>query len=440
MGPQASAPELWGGVECSVVRVGDAWRDQTRETGHHDREDDLALVADLGIRALRYPVLWERVAPQRPDDRDWRWSDRRMRMLRDLGVRPIVGLLHHGSGPHYTNLLDTAFPHAFAAYAGAVAERYPWVTDWTPVNEPGTTARFSALYGHWYPHLRDTGAFLRALANECHATVLAMRAIRRHVPSARLVQTEDLGRVFSTPRLAYQAAYENERRWLSFDLLCGQVDRQHPWHARLLQAGVPQDALTEMAEGEAAPDIIGINHYLTSDRFLDDDLARYPSGFAGGNGRETYADVEAVRVDLPPESLGPEARLRETWQRYRRPLAVTEAHHGCVDIDECVRWLHEVWEAARALRGEGAEVRAVTVWSLFGAVDWRSLLLQRHGAYEPGPFDVRWHPPRTTALADAVRCIAREGRIGHPAVAGPGWWRRDDRFYPTEFSSPRRAA
>ena len=45
----------------------------------------------------------------------------------------------------------------------AVAERYPWVEHYTPVNEPLTTARFSGLYGHWYPHARDDGAFLRAL-------------------------------------------------------------------------------------------------------------------------------------------------------------------------------------------------------------------------------------------------------------------------------------
>ena len=54
---QQDALQMWGGVECSVVRVGDAWRDQVRETGHHDRLDDLDRIAALGIRTLRYPVL-----------------------------------------------------------------------------------------------------------------------------------------------------------------------------------------------------------------------------------------------------------------------------------------------------------------------------------------------------------------------------------------------
>ena len=143
--------ELWGGHECTVNRVGAAWRDQTVLSGHEDRVEDLDRFAELGLRALRYPVLWERTE-RAPGVFDWDWPDERLTRLRRLGLRPVVGLLHHGSGPAWTDLLDPGFAEGLAAFAGAVAKRYPWVDDWTPVNEPLTTARFSALYGHWYPH------------------------------------------------------------------------------------------------------------------------------------------------------------------------------------------------------------------------------------------------------------------------------------------------
>lgn len=62
-----SAPlELWGGLECSVLRVGDTWRNQVRETGHQRRPSDLDQIAALGIRTLRFPVLWEQVPPALP--------------------------------------------------------------------------------------------------------------------------------------------------------------------------------------------------------------------------------------------------------------------------------------------------------------------------------------------------------------------------------------
>src|SRR5436305_17614 len=118
-----------------------------------------------------------------------------------------------------TNLLDDDFPQLLADYARAVAQRYPHVDAWTPVNEPLTTARFSALYGHWYPHRADDESFVRALLVQMRATILAMRAIREVNPDAMLVQTEDLGYTTSSPSLSYQADFENNRRWLSFDLL-----------------------------------------------------------------------------------------------------------------------------------------------------------------------------------------------------------------------------
>src|SRR3546814_769232 len=123
-----------------------------------------------------------------------------------------------------------------------------------------------------------------------------MRAIRAVIPSAQFLQTEDLGKVFSTRPLRDQAAYENERRWLSLDLLSGRVEPGHRFHDELLCSGISQCQLEELASGEATPDMIGINHYLTSERFLDHRTELYPGHEIGGNGRDRYVDAEAVRV------------------------------------------------------------------------------------------------------------------------------------------------
>jgi dTDP-4-dehydrorhamnose reductase len=48
--------------------------------------------------------------------------------------------------------------------------------------------------------------------NQLKGTVLSMREIRKINPEAKLVQTEDLSKTHSTPLLAYQAAFENQRR------------------------------------------------------------------------------------------------------------------------------------------------------------------------------------------------------------------------------------
>jgi len=428
MAEPIAPPELWGGAECTIVRIGDDWRDQAEETGHRGRPDDAGRIAALGIKRLRFPILWEKVAPERPDRLDFGWTDARLEALRERGVAVVGGLLHHGSGPRYTDLLDPDFPEKLADYAARVAERYPWIDLWTPVNEPLTTARFSALYGHWHPHRRDYPSFLRALVNQCLGTVKAMRAIRAVNAGARLLQTEDLGKTFATQPLRYQAAHENERRWLSFDLLCGRVGPSHPWRAMLADAGLGK-ALDELEPGAGAPDLIGINHYLTSERFLDHRLHLYPEKEKGGNGRHAYVDAEAVRVKRLEDDIGLAPRLKEAWERYRIPLAITEVHHGCTR-DEQMRWLAEVWRTAGELRAGGMDLRAVTLWSLFGTVDWRSLLTRREGLYDVGAYDVRGPEPRPTIVAAAAKAYAAAEDFDHPVLDLPGWWRRPARLYP----------
>jgi dTDP-4-dehydrorhamnose reductase len=420
--------QLWGGVECTVVRIGDEFRDQVVETGHAYRLADLDAIAELGIRTVRYPIVWERVAPDDPEQLDFSWHDERLRRLRELGINVIGGLVHHGSGPRYTSLLDPEFADKLARYARVVAERYPWIEMWTPVNEPLTTARFSCLYGHWYPHQKNFRSFLKALAHECHATLTAMRAIRKVNPGALLVTTEDLGKTFSTPKLAYQARHENHRRWLSLDLLAGRVDRRHPFWNMLLTAEVPEAVLNDLLTGEATPDLIGINHYLTSERYLDERVEQYPGIEPGSNGIDAYVDVEAVRMPHLQGRTGPAARLREAWQRYKIPLAITEVHHGC-SREEQVRWFHDVWQAAEKVRGEGVDIRAVTLWSLFGNVDWRSLLTRREGVYDVGAFDTRGGKLRPTMVAKAAKAIAEGTMLNHPVTQGRPWWRRNNRFY-----------
>ena len=424
------ALEVWGGFECSVVRVRDDLRDQLRETGHHDRLSDIEAVAGLGLRRLRTCAAWERVAPHDPDICDWTWQDARMLELRRHGIAPILGLVHHGSGPAYTNLDDPDFPAKLARYAGQVARRYPWVTDWTPVNEPLTTARFSGLYGFWYPHAESEAAFLRMLANQCHGAVLAMQAIREVIPGARLVQTEDLGRTFHTPPMRALADQHNERRWLSFDLVLGRVDAAHPWHARFLAAGVPAAALRALVEAPPGPTLIGINHYVTSDRFLDHRMGFYPAEIHEPSPAQGFIDTEAIRAGVPLEELGWLPRLRETWERYPGlPLAVTEVHLGCCPENQ-MRWLQDCWDAAVTLRAEGAAVEAVTIWSLAGSVDWSSLLTERRGDYEPGLLDGSVAgDARLTALAEAVSALARTGRMDHAALAERGWWAQDGRLH-----------
>jgi dTDP-4-dehydrorhamnose reductase len=420
--------ELWAGVECTVNRVGDEYFCQMQRSGHAERLDDLERIAELGVRKLRYPVLWERIAPDGLASADWRWPDERLGRLSELGIVPIAGLIHHGSGPRHTSLMSPCFAEKLAEFAGAVAQRYPWLEYYTPVNEPLTTARFSGLYGHWYPHGRDPALFKQALFNQCRAVVLSMRAIRRVNPQAKLVQTDDLGKYYSTPLLEYQARFNNEQRWLSWDLLCGRVDRGHAMWSWLRDVcGASEAELMWFVDNACAPDVMGPNYYITSERFIDERLENYPARYHGDNGRHRYADIETARCLAHP-TAGLRGLLLEAWERYHRPIAVTEVQLDS-EPDDQLRWWVEVWRAAQGARAQGADVRAVTAWALFGSFDWNCLVTECRGYYEPGAFDVRGGTPRPTPLADLLKQLARGNVPAHPVFDTPGWWLRDGRHF-----------
>jgi dTDP-4-dehydrorhamnose reductase len=418
---QSTDVPIWGGIECTVHRLHDHYGNQLIRNGHTERITDLDLIASLGIKTLRYPVLWELIAPDGLENANWSWADQRLYKLRELGITPIVGLLHHGSGPKYTSLLDPEFPKKFAAFAAAFAERYPWLEYFCPINEPLTTARFSCIYAHWYPHARHPYSFARALINQCKATTMAMHDIKRRIPSAKLIQTEDLGKCYGTPKLQYQADLENERRWMSLDILTGNASQNDFIKKCFLKYNVIDREISEITENPFPPDVIGINHYITSERFLDHRYSRYPKWSHGTNGLDQYADVDIVRADIYKRA-GHYTLLKETVDRYHLPVAFTEVHIGSTR-DEQLRWFMEAWRAVCTLKQEGVDVRGITAWSMFGAYDWNSLLTRKSNFYEPGVFDVSSGTPRPTAIAQLIKTLSNGEMPDNPVLQAEGWWK-----------------
>src|SRR3954468_8432387 len=116
--PEQPGMEVWGGIECSYVRVHDARFDQLARSGHYGRMDDLERFAALGLKTLRYPLLWETAVTGARKAYDFRFADERVPRLRQLGIRIIAGLVHHGSGPDHAPVTSDRFAEGLAHYAG----------------------------------------------------------------------------------------------------------------------------------------------------------------------------------------------------------------------------------------------------------------------------------------------------------------------------------
>jgi dTDP-4-dehydrorhamnose reductase len=408
--------EIWASPEPTVARIDRLRsRDQLRETGHESRDGDVDLIAGLGVRATRYPVLWEKVAPHDPESRDYGWAERRLRALADRGVEPIVTLLHHGSGPAYTSLVDPAFPALFAEYAAATARRFPWVKRWTPINEPLTTARFSTLYAAWYPNrFFDDAAFGRAIVNEALAIAYASERIRDVVPDARFLLTEDL-QSFTAADEGVEAyvAHKRERMYLSCELLQGRIVEGHPMHDYLVaRSGIEPAELARLARRPQPPDVMGWNYYPNSERWIESD---------GDGGHRNHGVV-----DLAPERLSMLPLLQRAHERLGIPFALSEVH-VLGNERERARWMLHRFDDALAARDAGVPVVAFGAWAAFGMVDWVSLLRRNEAVCEDGVFTCAGPRgiPQRTLVADVVTELA----AGRVPLAPPelAWWERDRR-------------
>ena len=419
---------VWGGIECTINRVENTFYDQLEMNGFYDSDDHIKALISCNVKVVRFPVLWEKHERVLNSQIEWEWAEGQLNLLRNNQIEPIVGLLHHGSGPAFTSLIDEQFPELFAAYAAQVAKKFPWVTYYNPINEPLTTARFSGLYGLWYPHKKNDVNFIRILLNELKGIVLAMREIRKINPSAKLIQTEDLGKTYSEPLLKYQVDFENKRRWLTYDILLGKFTHTHPLWKYFLRLGIKTEALQFFIDNPSEIEMMGVNYYITSERYLDHNIDKYSPEMVGGNTLHNYVDVEAVRIKFKePHGLG--YLLEELWMRYHIPIAITEAHLHC-HREEQIRWLKHIYNEAVEAKKKGIKISAVTAWAMFGSFGWDKLLTNFPGTYEMGALDITSGKTRFTALAKYIQSLNTTKHAFAELQHEAGWWNEEDRYLP----------
>ena len=107
-----------------------------------------------------------------------------MGALQAHGIEPILDLFHFGLPDDIPGRRRSRLPGRCETYPAAVAERYPWVRYYTPVNEPFVTAWLSAKEGLWNERRHDDVAFVAALDNVVTCVILGMKHISERRPDA----------------------------------------------------------------------------------------------------------------------------------------------------------------------------------------------------------------------------------------------------------------
>jgi beta-glucosidase/6-phospho-beta-glucosidase/beta-galactosidase len=391
------------GIECSYPTITgrDGKRKRVDELElcfHYQRwRDDVRLVHDLGIRYLRYGPPYYSMHTG-PGSYDWGFSDEVFAEMRGLGIEPIADLCHFGVPDWIGDFQDPDWPGYFAEYARAFARRYPWVRLYTPVNEIFVCAKLSALHGMWNERLRSEQAFVTALKHMCRANLLAVEAICGERGDAVFIQSESAEYFHEgcqDPEMVAKADFENQRRFLSFDLLFSHpvCDRMREY---LRRCGL-EDAEYEWF----------MNHGLSDRIVMGNDFYR----------RNEQILLPGGKLEPAGDVYGWYIITRQYYERYRRPVMHTETNNIGTGEDEGPRWLWKQFLNVRLMHSEGIPVLGFTWYSLTDQVDWDVALSDERGMVNPvGLYDLDRRP---RPVARAYRQILHEFQDLHtPTGAG----------------------
>ncbi|HVQ09927.1 MAG TPA: family 1 glycosylhydrolase [Allosphingosinicella sp.] len=359
------------GIENSIPTIdnGRTRVDQMDSCRHYKHwRLDFDLVEELGLQYLRYgpPLHTTYLGPGR---HDWDFADLTLEDLRRRGIVPIVDLCHFGVPDWIGDFQNPDFPQLFALYAGAFAERYPWVQLYTPVNEMFVCAVFSAMYGWWNEQLKSPRAFVTALKHLVKANVMAMTEILKRRPNAIFIQSESSEYFHAdSPAAIHEAELRNRWRFLSLDLNYGNRVNSDMYEY-LLESGMSREEYNWFLSHQLRQHcILGNDYYITNEHRV----------FADGH------------TEASGEVFGYSEITRQYYERYGLPIMHTETNmkEGATG-EEAVQWLWKEWANVLRIRNVGIPTVGFTWYSLTDQTDWDTALRERKDRVHPvGLYDL----------------------------------------------------
>ena len=357
---------------------------------YHRWEEDLDLLASLGVGAYRFSISWPRIHPTgaeaQPNGPGLDFYDRLVDGLIARGIEPWI-TLYHWDLPQA--LQDEGgwtareSVHAFERLAEAVGRRLgDRVRHWNTINEPWCASVLGYETGQHAPGLTDRAAALAAAHHLLLAHGRAVPVLRAHSPGCRVGMVANLIPAYpASPSQTDRDAAERLHAWFNRWFL-------DPIHGR----GYPELIVREESEAGRWPrggpawlrpgdldtmttptDLLCVNYYSRA-------ILRGPE--EGNLPRELHEPPDEERTDMGWEVFpqGLQDLLQAVHRDYAPPsIAITECGAAYGDgpgADGVVRdsrrqaFLEQHLAAARRARSSGVPLEAFFAWSLIDNFEW----------------------------------------------------------------------
>jgi hypothetical protein len=335
------------GFECSTHLLKNGRRlDLVTSTGH-DRfaDQDFARLREVGILTAREGLRWH-VIEARPGQYDFTSAQRILDAAQGQGIQIIWDLLHFGwpggldifSPPWIESFGDFAF-----AFARTLREQAREAAFVAPINEISFFSWAGGDTGYLNPFATGRGAELKGQL--VRGAIRASKALLAELPRVRLVSPEPVIHIAGDPARpedVRQAAEYRSAMFEAWDMLAGR-------------------AQPELGGKEDYLDIIGVNYYDRNQWW--------------NFGKTIWRHEPAYR---PFREI-----LAEVYQRYRRPVFVSET--GTED-DDRPEWLAYVADEVRGAMRAGADLHGICLYPILNHPGWDDDRHCCNGLWDyPGP-------------------------------------------------------
>ena len=352
---------------------------------YHRLEEDLDLIASLGVDAYRFSVSWPRVQPTGAGA----WNEQGVGFYDRL----VDGLLARGIQPYLT-LNHWDLPSALQAQGGWAArstvQRFvdyacrmdrrlgDRVRAITTHNEPWVVATLGHETGVFAPGLKDRRSAVQAAHHLLLSHGLALQALRAQGCKAQLglvLNLSPIGPATDRPDDAAAARLEDGRlvRWYMDPLFKGEYPADVLQH---LGADAPQVHEGDLRAIATPMDFLGINYYTRGVVSARGDWDVTTSGHALTDmGWEVYPrGLTELLLRLHRDWQVPPLFVKENGAAFKDTL-VGGRVHDAERTDYIARHIAAVGEALR----QGVPMAGYMVWSLMDNFEWASGYAKRFG-------------------------------------------------------------
>lgn len=366
---------------------------------HYNRlEEDLDLLAGLGVGAYRFSVAWTRVIPDGSGPvsaAGLGFYDRLVDGLVERDIEPWLTLYHWDLPQALQDQGGWASRETvqrFEEYAGVVSRRLgDRVTRWITHNEPWVAAYLGHLFGVFAPGLRDWETAITAAHHILVSHGRATRVLREAAPRSSVGIALDCrpARPASPDDDAAVRYFDGFRNRWFFDPVFGEGYPDDVIEEFSRRGRLSGDLSSFVAPGDmdeiAAPiDFLGLNYYTTLPVARGSEEADEPQRPPGPGQPEGFTEMGWA---IDPDGL--REYLVHLAERYGpRSLVVTENgasystgpdSTGRVRDHRRIAYLGAHIQAVIEAAQKGAPVDGYFVWSLLDNLEWTQGFDQRFG-------------------------------------------------------------